>query len=158
MPAEAELNYLGVAKSLEMYGVDLHPVYVSINTALMNLGWNSHLAVTNQVVWEWRASVGAEHLQFLPSLDCKVNCTYTVTREIVIYLVTLLTCFIWTEDSNAMSHAGFVVPFSFKSSLFHGLGGWAHLGEWSLPCSCLNPAQSHGLERLVSLLPEAIIT
>lgn len=25
------MNYLGVAKSLEMYGVDLHPVYVSIN-------------------------------------------------------------------------------------------------------------------------------
>uniref|UniRef100_A0AAY4B660 Erythrocyte membrane protein band 4.1-like 4A n=1 Tax=Denticeps clupeoides TaxID=299321 RepID=A0AAY4B660_9TELE len=27
VPSEAELNYLGIAKALEMYGIDLHPVY-----------------------------------------------------------------------------------------------------------------------------------
>uniref|UniRef100_A0A6I8SD60 Erythrocyte membrane protein band 4.1-like 4A n=1 Tax=Xenopus tropicalis TaxID=8364 RepID=A0A6I8SD60_XENTR len=32
VPAVAESNYLGVAKSLEMYGVDLHPVYGENNS------------------------------------------------------------------------------------------------------------------------------
>ncbi|XP_068103452.1 band 4.1-like protein 4A isoform X2 [Hyperolius riggenbachi] len=32
VPAVAETNYLGIAKSLEMYGVDLHPVYGENNS------------------------------------------------------------------------------------------------------------------------------
>lgn len=30
-PSEAEMNYLSIAKTLEMFGVDLHPVFVSRN-------------------------------------------------------------------------------------------------------------------------------
>ncbi|OPJ86444.1 band 4.1-like protein 4A [Patagioenas fasciata monilis] len=53
VPAEAEANFLGVAKSLEMYGVDLHPVYGE-NKSEYFLG----LTPTGVVVYKNKKQVG----------------------------------------------------------------------------------------------------
>ncbi|XP_062340355.1 band 4.1-like protein 4 [Osmerus eperlanus] len=53
VPSEAEVNYLGIAKTLEMYGVDLHPVFGE-NHSEYFLG----LTPTGVVVYKNKTQVG----------------------------------------------------------------------------------------------------
>ncbi|KAB0403856.1 hypothetical protein E2I00_018968, partial [Balaenoptera physalus] len=116
-PSEAELNYLRTAKSLEMYGVDLHPVYGE-NKSEYFLG----LTPVGVVVYKNKKQVGKyfwpritkvhfKETQFELRVLGKDNTTYRGYSEFFIWLCT--------RDEKAVDNMGKVIKTNIVPTVSH---------------------------------------